>query len=116
MGRRDILGNGPARVKAEGTRGERARGTRRTAVEPPRHDLRPPHRTSHDDAAGPPGDSGPGPARCVDRTTNLEGISDMWVTSLVMALLLVSAFGFFAYSTWRLVRIMRLAKQPLTRT
>ncbi|HWN82181.1 MAG TPA: (Fe-S)-binding protein, partial [Candidatus Udaeobacter sp.] len=40
----------------------------------------------------------------------------MRVTSAVMALLLLAAFGFFAYSTRRLVRIMQLAKQPLTRT
>ena len=40
----------------------------------------------------------------------------MRVSSLVMALLLVGAFGFFAYHAWRLVRIIRLAKQPLTRT
>jgi Fe-S oxidoreductase len=40
----------------------------------------------------------------------------MNVSSLILAVLLVGAFGFFLFHARRLVRIMHLAKQPLSRT
>jgi Fe-S oxidoreductase len=40
----------------------------------------------------------------------------MNLSSVVMAFLIIAAFGFFAYRALRLYRVMRLAKHPLSRT